>query len=533
MLKKENHSPHSPTVPYWISSIPQLKEYSALKGKLHVDVTIIGAGITGLSAALQLKLAGKRVAVVEQHQVGSGETGHTTAHLTEMMDAGYSTLQRDYGKESARQIAQAMQAANDQIARWVREFQIDCDFERVPGYLYVGGSEDTNRTQEISQLKSELKACQESGVIAHWVDHVPLPFQTQGGVRVEDQAQIHPLKYLKALAERIPGEGSFLFEKTPALKMEEGDPCRVFTPEGELFSDYLIIATHSPSHSRFLLPTKVAAYRTYALSARLRQEPTERALFWDTADPYHYIRSEKEFWIIGGEDHKTGMKRDTEESFKALRGYVQSHFGIKKTLSRWSGQILESIDGLPFIGASPSTQKSYVATGYSGNGVTFGSLSGILLSDLILKRANKWADLFKPSRVKPFVSIKAFVSENKDFPLCMMKDYILRTNISGHDAIKSLKPGEGCVVSQKGLPVAVSRNLEDKLHSVSAVCPHMGCQVHWNTAEKSWDCPCHGSRFSSEGELLTGPALTGLKLVELAGVIPAVGIPPAKKKRTA
>lgn len=491
----------------WMNISPT-STYTPLQGKEKVDVIVIGAGMSGISAALQLKLAGKKVAVVEQHSIGTGESGHTTAHITEILDTRYQEIQSEFGKGTAQIVSQACRSANAQIGRWVHEWNIECSYEHVPGFLY------TEDKKGVSNLKKELSVLQRLGLPCSWENTVPLPFENHGGIRIENQAQFHPRKYLLALAKKIVGDGSLIFENTRALEIIEGMPSRVVTEHGEISGHELVVTTNTPSVNRFFLHTKVAAYRTYAIAAHLDLPPAIKGLYWDTADPYHYIRNYKDVWIIGGEDHKTGMKTDTEECFLRLAEYTRSHFSGKSILDKWSGQIMEPVDGLPYIGLNSASRYTYVASGFSGNGMTFGTLSGLLIADLILGRKNPWAEVFSPKRIKPVTAALEFISENKDYPVCLIKDYIFRKNLSNSEDVSKLQPEEGCVVSQAGQAVAVFRDKDSELHAVSAVCPHLGCQVHWNSSEKSWDCPCHGSRFSHDGEVLNGPALTGLPRID-------------------
>jgi glycine/D-amino acid oxidase-like deaminating enzyme/nitrite reductase/ring-hydroxylating ferredoxin subunit len=491
----------------WIGMSPS-SIYAPLNGKEKVDVIIIGAGMTGISVALQLKLAGKTVAVIDQHSIGTGESGHTTAHITEVLDTRYQKIQSDFGKRTATLVARACRSANEQIARWIEEWKIDCAYENVPGFLY------TESRKDIGSLKKELTALQKVGLTAKWEQTIPLPFETYGGIRINNQAQFHPRKYLLALAKQIPGEGSHIFENTRALEIKEGMPCHVVTEQGELFGHELVVATNTPSVNRFFMHTKVAAYRTYAIAAPLERPPLVKGLYWDTADPYHYIRNYEGVWIIGGEDHKTGMKTDTEECILRLAGYTRSHFSGKSISDKWSGQIMDPVDGLPYIGLNPASRHTYIATGFSGNGMTFGTLSGLLISDLILKRENPWSEIFSPKRIKVVSAAMHFFAENKDYPVCLIKDNLLKINTTKPEDVSNLPIEEGCVVNQNGQSIAIYRDKKSELHTISAVCTHLGCQVHWNSSEKSWDCPCHGSRFSTDGEVLNGPATAGLSHVQ-------------------
>ena len=492
---------------YWISST-RPSPLPKLQGDISVDVAVVGAGITGITAALLLKEAGKTVALIDHSRVATGESGHTTAHITEQaVDARYHSIAKDFGRAASKLVAQSSRAAIEQIAAWVDRFNIPCDFLRVPGFLYAQNSKD------VSELRQELSSAKSAGIDVKWTSEVPLPFRPnpkaphklQGGIHFENQAQFHPRKYLLGLANRVPGKGCFVFENTKAVEIEDGDLCKVTTDQGVITCKEVIVATHTPISNRVVLHTKIAAYRTYVLAIETNQNPTAAALYWDNEDPYHYIRSHHGLWIIGGEDHKTGMKQNTLESFQNLEDFTELKFGLHSTAYSWSGQVHESVDGLPFIGKNPLSQHLYVATGFGGNGMTFGTISGIILSDIITHKENHWLGLYNPSRIKPLASAATYLSENKDFSICFLKDRIGASEPSDPSRIAEIAKGEGKILKKDGKRLAVSRDEKGAVHSVSAVCPHLGCIVHWNNSERSWDCPCHGSRFSAEGTVLNGP----------------------------
>ena len=478
-----------------------------LSGDTTADVAIIGGGLTGVTAALLLQRAGQRVALIESRRIGKGETGKTTAHLSLVLDTRYRTLISRFGADGARLAAEGHRAAIERIARFSEEEAIRCDFRRVPGFLYA------ERPEEKEELVHEAEAVRRLGIAATLTEDVPLPFKTALGLKFEDQAAFHPRAYLQALADAFVAAGGAIYEETHATDIEEGEPCRVVTERGVLSASRVIVAAHVPVSNRVMLHTKLAAYRSYAVG--IEMPFSTDALFWDLADPYHYTRLQRidgrTYVIVGGEDHKVGDTDDTATPFERLEDYVLSHFDreVAPTDYRWSGQIVESVDGLAYVGRNALSSRIFVATGYSGNGMTWATLAAMVLADQVREKKNPWSDLLDATRIKPLASAKAFVAENVDFPKTLVKD---RVPLPGLEALGEIPAGEGHVLSVRGNRLAVYRNGNGELSAVSAVCTHLGCLVRWNTTEKSWDCPCHGSRFDPHGRILNGPAITGLEV---------------------
>ncbi len=499
----------SNTRPFWMDTAVIAKQ-PPQTGQVSVDVCVIGAGITGLTAAELLKRAGKTVAVIDLARIGWGETGHTTAHLTEVFDLDYSDLISRFGREGAQLAALSMRRAIERIEENVARYNIDCNFKRVSGYRY------TENKKDVDQLEDEAEAASRVGVPNELIFEAPLPFKTHRAIRFDHQAQFHPTRYLAGLAQQVAGNGSYIFEETRMLDVEEGEPCRVITDRGTIIADDVFVAANVPSTNRFFLHTKIAAYRTYAIAARVKDNFGRDQLYWDTEDPYHYIRTHEEngvsYVIIGGEDHKTGQDDHTGLHFQKLEDWAHERFGIESVTHRWSGQIIEPVDGLPFIGRNPLSNHVFVSTGYSGTGLTFGTVGGMLVSDLIIGNHNPWADLYDAARVKPLASIRSFLAENIDFPSHLIGDRLSPAQASGTER---LRENEGAIVRVGGKKIAAYRDPQGELHMMSPVCPHLGCYVHWNEAEKSWDCPCHGSRFDAVGKLMNGPAVSDLASEEV------------------
>ena len=482
----------------WQDSV-QRSAFPRLERDVEADVAVVGAGITGVTAATLLARGGKRVVLLEADRVGAGTTGNTSGHLTTMPDRRYSTLLQTFGEEGAREVRRSMRAALDLVASLA---PTQAQFAPLPGYLYTESEED------VASLEEEREAAERAGLEATFVRDVPLPFATKGGVRVADQAQFQPLAYVRRLAQDLAADGTQIFEHSPVLALSDGEPCEVRTLDGAVRAKDVVLATHLPLGFN-VLQTEAAPYRSYVLGVTLRGDLPE-GLFWDTAEPYHYTRpyayNGENVLIVGGVDHKTG-EGDTEEHFRRLETYVREHFDVEAVRYRWSSQLYEPADGLPYIGLSPFAEHVYVGTGYSGDGLTFGSLAGLMLARDLLGEPNPWRDLYSPRRFTPGASVQDWLTENLDVAKRLIGD---RAQWGGGD-FGEVGPGEAKVAAKGAQKLAVYRGEDGTLSVRSAVCPHLGCVVHWNGAEASWDCPCHGSRFAPTGEVLVGPALAGLK----------------------
>jgi len=492
----------------WPATRP-LRRFGPLAGDRETDVAIVGGGISGLTAAVLLARGGQRVTIIERDHIGSGETGNTTSHLTEAIDARYQTLIKDFGERNARLVASSQRAAIDRIEAFTQETRVDCGFSRVPGFLY------TERRNDLEWLANELDAARRAGCPVRWEDHVPLPFTTFGAVRWENQAQLHATAYLEALLQAAAEQGVRIYDNTRVLGVHDGEPCDIETDHATIRAADVFVAANVPVNNRVLLHTKIAAYRSYVIATELAagQPMSLGGLYWDTDDPYHYTRTQeiggRTYLIVGGEDHRTGEATDTDGCYERLLAYANQRFGIEQATYRWSGQIIEPVDGLPFIGRNAVSKHVYVATGYAGNGITCGTLAGMIVSDAILGHENPYAQLYDATRVKPIASAYDYVAENVPFPAHLLKDRLTSFNADDR-AVESLRPGEGAIFAMDEGKLAVCRDRNGTLHSCSAVCTHLGCDVAWNHAEQTWDCPCHGSRFSPEGKVINGPAVTDL-----------------------
>jgi glycine/D-amino acid oxidase-like deaminating enzyme/nitrite reductase/ring-hydroxylating ferredoxin subunit len=503
------------TISLWRATEDELST-SALKQDVRAEVCVVGAGIAGLTTAYLLSREGRSVVILDDGPICGGNTERTTAHLSNALDDRYVEMERLHGERGARIAAASHTAAIDTIERIVREEQIDCDFERVDGYLFT----PPRKSKKI--LDDELKAAHRAGLVdVERVARAPLDaFDTGGALRFPRQAQFHPLKYLNSLAEAIRRDGGLIFTggAAHAEEIHGGTEARVTTSGGyTVFTDAVVVATNSPVNDRFEIHTKQAPYLTYVIGARIPKGSVPHALYWDTLDPYHYIRvqraeddQEHEILIIGGEDHKTGQEHDFARRYARLEKWARNRFSMMGEVEfRWSGEVFETIDGLAFIGRNPLDESNvYIATGDSGMGMTHGTIAGLLLTDLIMGRENEWADVYDPAR-KTISALGEFAKENLNVA-AQFTDYVTPGEVDSEDEVK---PGEGALLRSGLTKTAVYRDEDGIVHSMSAVCKHLGCIVNWNTNEKTWDCPCHGSRYDAVGRVINGPANSDLDTV--------------------
>ena len=507
------------TTSLWMDTA-DVPDHPPLAGDAQADVCIVGAGIAGLSAAYLLAREGRRVLVIDDGPIGGGETSRTTAHLSFALDDGYDELERVHGREGARLAARSHMAAVDRIERIVADEEIDCDFERLDGFLFLGAKDDRN------MLEKELEAARRAGVEGvELVSRAPLSsFDTGVALRFPNQGQFHPLRYLAGLARAIVRRGGRIHTRTHADEIEGGAPCRVKTSKGHtVTANAVIVATNSPVSDYVVTHVKQAPYRSFVIAGRVPNGSVPKALYWDTPDPYHYVRLQhvrsgngtggRDVLIVGGEDHKTGQKDDADERFRCLEEWTRERFPMLESVEyRWSGQVMEPMDYMAFIGPQPGDAENvFIATGDSGHGMTHGTIAGILLTDQIVGRKNEWSKLYDPSRLTiSKSSAMEFAKENLNVAV-QYADWVRPGDVSSPDDIP---PGTGAVIRRGTRKIAVYRADDGRLHERSAVCTHLKCIVDWNSAEKSWDCPCHGSRFDPYGKVLNGPAIKALEPVD-------------------
>jgi glycine/D-amino acid oxidase-like deaminating enzyme/nitrite reductase/ring-hydroxylating ferredoxin subunit len=500
---------------------PELSESKLGIGPLSEDVSaevcVVGAGIAGLMIAERLSSSGRSVVVLDQSGVLAGETGRTTAHLTSVLDSGYARLESMHGVNTARALAESHAAAIRWIERLAADSGIDCDFRRLDGYLFdVGGALSEG------SLESEWQAAQRAGLECELVAAAPLPFVNGPALRFPHQAQFDPARFGVALARIVLRSGARIYAPSRAVGLEKGAGLCVSTPEGrKVRANDVVIATNTPINDVVTMHTKQAAYRTYALATPIPHDSVRAGLYWDREEPYHYVRTAPagdgslaqgyEWLIVGGEDHKVGQETRADARWTRLEQWLRSRFEhAGAPLFRWSGQVVEPVDGIAFIGRNPGDDHVFVATGHSGNGVTYGAIAAMVIADLIAGRENAWASLYDPAR-KPATAkaIGQFVRQNLNVAR-RYGDWFVEGDAK---SVEQIERGEGAVLRRGLKKIAVYVDDLGRAHERSAKCPHLGCVVAWNRAEKSWDCPCHGSRFDAHGRVLMGPAVRDLEPV--------------------
>jgi glycine/D-amino acid oxidase-like deaminating enzyme/nitrite reductase/ring-hydroxylating ferredoxin subunit len=499
----------------WLDTA-DVPDYPKLTRNARADVCVVGAGIAGMSTAYMLTKAGKNVVVVDDGPIAGGETSRTTAHLTYAIDDRYYVIEKVHGEEGARLACESHAAAVNRIEAIVRMEGIDCDFQRLDGYLFPSAKDDP------ANIDREYEAARRSGVAdVQRIDRVPVAtFNAGPALRFPEQAQFHPLKYIAGLARAITDGGGRIFTGSHVAKVEGGDTVTVETDDHlTITADAVCVCTNASISDYVQTHAKQAPYRTYVCAFRVPRGSIPRALYWDNADPYHYVRLQDlddvhDALIVGGEDHKTGQANDMEERWRCLEEWTRERFPTVEGMThRWSGQVLEPNDYMAFIGRNPDgAENVYMASGDSGQGMTHGTIAGILLTDLVMGHENPWEKLYDPKRMSftHTSSLKEFLKENINVAAQYL-DYVTPGEVSDVDDIPR---GEGRVIRRGKHKVAAYRDESGKVVERSAVCTHLRCIVDWNPAEKSWDCPCHGSRFDPLGKVLNGPAITPLEEVE-------------------
>ena len=488
--------------------------HPSLTGDLTTDVCVIGAGIAGLSAAVEAALANLRVVVLEATSVGAGETSATSAHLTNVFDAGFRYVERHSSLQATRLAANGHMAAITRVQELSNAYDIESHFQRVPGYLFA---HDGAANGDVDDEFAVTQRCNEPMWRPERLADSPIGPRGRTTLRFPNQGIFHPLAYLHGIADVLQKNGGVLYENTRVTGVRSGEPARVETAHATVTARFVVVATNSPMNDRVSMHTKQAPYHTYVIGISVPAGSIEPALYWDTQEPFHYVRllpagapGEDDVLIVGGEDHKAGHESDVTARWAKLEAWARAHFPqAREAKWQWSGQVMNSIDGRGYYGRNPMDSPNiFIATGDTGMGLTGGVLGGMIIRDLMLKRPNAFAEVFDPSR-KPLSAIREFVKEQIDV-VAQFATWITPGEVANIDAI----PREaGAIVRRGARKFAVSRDAQGTVTCLSAACPHLGCIVAWNPGASTWDCPCHGSRFRADGNVIHGPASKPLERV--------------------
>lgn len=491
----------------WEDTADNVPGFPVFEGEQETEIAIVGGGITGLTAALLLSRAGKKVVLLEARRIGMGTTGNSTGNLYATVDDHLSALRQKWNNDVMKEVVNSRTAAIQLIEENVRKYQISCDFHRQPFTLFA-----ENLTREIeSFIEDEFEACSEAGLRPQILDDAGLPYPTVKALQIEYQAQFHPLKYVQQLAT-VTGESCRIFEHSRVTELDEKNGV-LQTEKGRLKADHILLATHTPIGS-FMIQTLLAPYREFGVAAAVTDASFPGGIFWGLDDPKHSVRSftgnGQNYVMAIGDKFKTGQHHDSHKYISGLEHYLTSRMPVSNIEYVWGGQQYRPADHLPYIGKHG--EHIYFMTGFASDGLTYGTLAAMIVSDQILGKTNPWEDLYKAGRFTPLRSAKNFIAENTDVVVQYLKD--MPWNVD-HELLSEIQPGEGKVISPDHEKLAVYKDEHHRLHIVSAVCTHMKCIVNWNASEKSWDCPCHGSRFDIDGKVIEGPAtkdLPGKKL---------------------
>ncbi|WP_407269914.1 FAD-dependent oxidoreductase [Radiobacillus sp. PE A8.2] len=491
---------------YWRESV-EIPSFESLKENIHVDVGIVGGGITGITTAYLLVKQGLKVALLDSGKLLNGTTGHTTAKITAQHGLIYDELIQHLGEEKASMYYQTNSQAIEFIKDTIDEHNIDCDFTRQDAFVY------TSSDKYVKKMDKEMKAYEKLGIKGELSDSVPFGFAVKSVISMKDQAQFHPLQYLMALVNYITENGAQIYENTTAVDVENSDHPNIITREGKrVICDRVVAASHFPFYGgQGYYFSRMYPERSYLIAVKGEKE-YPGGMYISAEEPTRSLRSAsfngEQLWLIAGEKHKTGQGESTEKHYQALQEFAEQHIGIKQFVSRWSAQDLTTLDKVPYIGPVTQDQSEVlIATGYRKWGMTNGTAAAQMIAALIKDGKHPYQELFLPSRFHADPDLKKFAQINADVSKQMVKGKLEFTSLT----IDDIKEDEGNIVRVNGNRTGVYRDKDGEVHLVDTTCTHLGCEVNWNQGDRTWDCPCHGSRFKIDGEVIEGPAQTPLK----------------------
>jgi glycine/D-amino acid oxidase-like deaminating enzyme/nitrite reductase/ring-hydroxylating ferredoxin subunit len=486
-------------------------DFPSQEQSLSVDVAVIGGGITGITTAQLLKESGYKVAVIEALKVGGGSTGHSTGNLYIAVEEGFDRIQSKYDTETLETVVEARGSAMALIENNINRYSIDCDYKKQPWYLFSSNDESEERIGKV------LQAARDAGINAEEVDKGELPFKVQRGVKIKNQAQFNPLRYVQQLAKHIASDNCIILENTRVVTIDEEDEdcIRLETDRGNVHAKYVVHATHTPKGNLFDFHSVLGTYREYGIAVKLASGNYPQGIFWGYYNENErfsirsYTHEGSNFLLAVGQPHRVGQQEDNEENIKNLEKFLAERFDVDEVTNRWGGQNYKPADLLPYIGRKSKGSNIFIATGFSTDGLVWGVVSAMLINDLVNGNETKYTKLFDASRHNVLKAAGNFVKENISNAGEILRDYIFISDTKAGD----IPIGEGKVIEVEGKKVAVFHDDSGNVKACSAICTHMGCVVHWNKAEKTWDCPCHASRFDTDGCIIEGPALKPLEQV--------------------
>jgi len=493
----------------WQDSVDAYKPVNKADFSTLYDVVIVGGGITGITTALLMQNAGLKCLVLESNNLCFGTTGGTTAHINTLLEVPYSTVEKNFNKEKSKLVASSVKEAVSIIKQNVEKYDIDCEFEMTTAALFAKTDKQKEELDKIS------KATADAGIDIEFINKISIPIKFLKAMQVEGQARFNPVRYVYALAEEFEKAGGVIVQQCRFLSADENENVNIETSKGKCTTKFLIYATHIPPGIN-LLHFRCVPMRTYAMAVTLNSGEYPEDLLYDMYDPYNYYRSQeidgKKYFIVGGYDHKTAHEENQEYCFLKLESHIRKYFDVKQIDYKWSSQFYVSPDGLPYIGQLPGHSKIFVATGFNGNGMPYSTVSALLLKKILCNEDSPYRDLYDPNRLKLAAGLSNFVSHNVD----VVKQFVGKM-FSGEELhqLAELATGEGKIVEFEDEKIAIYKDESGAVHALSPTCTHAGCEVKWNNAELTWDCPCHGTRYSYDGRVMNGPATKDLSKVSL------------------